>query len=102
MFTKGMRTARRGASGYQHLGESIRAEVRPSALRWKWTLNVQGKTIGCVSLEHGGKLEREKEIGGTPKIPKHQISQSVAGFCFYWSEKRSTGGLEQRGMPQSD
>ena len=81
---------------------AFEAEVRPSALRWKWTLYVQGKTIGCVSLEHGGKVEREKEIRGTPKMPKHQISQSIAGFCFYWSEKRSTGGFEQRGMPWSD
>ena len=48
------------------------------------------------------QVEREREISGIPKMPKHQISQSVAGFCFYWSEKRSTGGLEQRGMPQSD
>ena len=81
---------------------AFQAEVTPSALRWKWTLCVQGTTIGCVSLVHGGKVEREKEIRGTPKMPKHQISHSIAGFCFYWSEKRSTGGFEQRGMPRSD
>ena len=80
----------------------FQAEVRPSALRWKWTLYVQGRTIGSVSLEHGEKVERKKEISGTPKMPKHQISQSIASFCFYWSEKRFTGEFKQRGMPRSD
>lgn len=54
----------------------FQAEVRPSALRWKWTLYVQGTTIGCVSLEHDEKVEREKDAKSTkdakaPDQPEH-------------------------------
>ena len=81
---------------------AFQAEVRSNALRCKWTLYVQGTARGHVWLEHCRKVGREREIRGIPKMTKHQISQSIAGFCFYWSEKRSTGGFEQRDMPQSD
>ena len=98
----GMRTAGSGASGYQDLGESIsgRSNTKCPEVEVDTVCSRNNNRV-CVA-GHGGKAEREKEIKGTPKIPKHQISQSIAGFCFYWSEKRSTGGFEQRGMPLSD
>ena len=40
---------------------AFQAEVRPSALRCKWTLHVQGTARGHVWLEHGRKVERERE-----------------------------------------
>ena len=68
--------------------KAFQAEVRRNALRCKRTLYVHGTARGHVWLEHGRKVEREREISGIPKMPKHQISQSIAGFCFYWSKKR--------------
>ena len=102
MFTKGMRTAGSGASGYQHLGESIwgRSKTKCPEVEVDTECSRKNNRV-CVAGAWWETGERERDRGHT-KDPKHQISQSVAGFCFYWSEKRSTGGLEQRGMPQSD
>ena len=80
---------------------AFQAEVRPSALRCKWTLHVQGTARGHVWLEHGRKVERERSA-------VHQRCQSTRSaraqqaFAFIGMRREITGVFKQRGMPRSD
>ena len=71
MFTKGMRTAGSGASGYQDLGESIsgRSNTKCPEVEVDTVCSRNNNRV-CVA-GHGGKAERERDQGYTkdPKAP---------------------------------